>query len=467
MTDGRVVDELCAAGLGRRDPVALALAPGVGLGMAAAGGTLSWSWGAEDIPVVVGLVEDALRPRWVWWSNETAVPLIRAGVRVATCWDIAAVHRLLFGGWRADPARVWAHLHALALETMPTLAPPDLFSYAGDDGDGEDPVRPDGYLRPEWAGGAWARTSVRARRWAELASRVAGLQQASLAQLSDRPKAGALARSESTAELLCAELSADGLPMDRAVALEILARVVGPRPRTGTEEAELRAERDAEVLRHALAPAQVDLRSPAQVRSMLSRTGFDLPDTRAWRLRALAGTHPLVDALLTWRKAERMSTTYGYTWLDEHLGDDGRLRGSWTGSDGAAGRMTASAGLHNMPAEMRPAVAAEAGHILVRGRLGPGRASGAGRRVSGTRCWPGPRSTMTCTLRWPSSSNWTGRPPRWPSSGLCTARRRETGPEHCAASKRLTPWRWLTWRTLIGRARPGGTCAPTAGAWSR
>ena len=91
---------------------------------------------------------------------------------------------------------------------------------------------------------------------------------------------------------------------------------------------------------------------------------------RAWRLRALAGTHPLVDALLTWRKAERVATTYGYAWLDEHLGADGRLRGSWTGSDGAAGRMTASVGLHNMPVEMRPAVVAEAGHSFVRADLG-------------------------------------------------------------------------------------------------
>ncbi len=134
--------------------------------------------------------------------------------------------------------------------------------------------------------------------------------------------------------------------------------------------ADQRAQRDAEVLRHAPAADHVDLRSPGQVRSLLAGAGIELPDTRAWRLRALAGTHPLVDALLTWRKAERVATTYGYAWLDEHLGADGRLRGCWTGSDGAAGRMTASAGLHNMPVEMRAAVVAEAGHIFVRADLG-------------------------------------------------------------------------------------------------
>ena len=369
VTGTDVVEKLRLAGVGRGHLVGLAYAPGVGLGLATGGG-LSWSCAAADASVVVGLVEEALRPRWVWWSSETAVPLISAGVRVATCWDIAAVHRLLFGGWRADPARVWAQLHHLALETVPTMAPPDLFSYAEDDGDGEGPVRPDGYLRPEWADGGWARTTGRALRWAELAAQAAALQQASLAERGDRPRAGALARSESAAELLCAELSADGLPMDRAVAEGIVARVVGPRPRTDMEVADQRAKRDAEVLRHAPAADHVDLRSPGQVRSLLARAGIELPDTRAWRLRALAGTHPLVDALLTWRKAERVATTYGYTWLDEHLGVDGRLRGCWTGSDGAAGRMTASAGLHNMPMEMRPAVVAEAGHVFVRADLG-------------------------------------------------------------------------------------------------
>ena len=169
----------------------MAYAPGVGLGLATGAGGLSWSCPAGDevAIAVVGLVEEALRPRWVWWSSETAVPLISAGVRVATCWDIAAVHRLLFGGWRADPARVWAQLHHLALEAVPTMAPPDLFSYAEDDGDGEDPVRPDGYLRPEWAGGGWARTSGRVLRWAELAVQAAALQQASLAD-ARRPAEG-------------------------------------------------------------------------------------------------------------------------------------------------------------------------------------------------------------------------------------------------------------------------------------
>ena len=72
----------------------------------------------------------------------------------------------LHAGWRADPARVWATLHDLALDAMPVEAPFDLFHQgAQDDGDAEDPVRADGYLRPDWAAGAWATTPERLARW--------------------------------------------------------------------------------------------------------------------------------------------------------------------------------------------------------------------------------------------------------------------------------------------------------------
>ncbi|MCU1373634.1 MAG: putative polymerase [Actinomycetia bacterium] len=355
-----MVEWLAGAGVGRGDLVALTVAPGVGLGLAPAGVSLAVA--ADDPAAVVRVVEDAIRPRWVLWSNDTAVTLARAGVRLASAWDVAAVQRMLVGGWQSDPARVWAQLHGLDVTTIPRSGPLDLFSQ--DEGDGA--VRRDGHLQAEWASGGWATSTDRLVRWAELASEVAALQQARL----DGPQAWATARSESAAELLCAELSVDGLPMDRAVAEGIIAGFVGPRPRNEAEAEAQRRARDEEVLRHAPPGGDFDLRSPGQVKSLLRWIGIEVPDTRAWRLESLRDTHSLVEALLVWRKAERMATTFGYAWLDQHLGDDGRLRGSWSGSDGAAGRMTASAGLHNMPADMREAVVAEPGHVFVRADLG-------------------------------------------------------------------------------------------------
>jgi DNA polymerase-1 len=157
--------------------------------------------------------------------------------------------------------------------------------------------------------------------------------------------------------------------MDRDAAESIVASFVGPRALTAAAAIEQRRARDAEVLRHSTNP-HCDLRNPAQVKSLLRGIGVELPDTRAWRLEAIRDSHPLIESLLEWRKAERMATTFGYSWLDEHLGADGRLRGEWSGSDGAAGRMTASAGLHNMPALLRSAVIAEPGHVFVRADLG-------------------------------------------------------------------------------------------------
>jgi DNA polymerase-1 len=349
----------------RGDLVALVISPTLGLGLATA--DRAWPVAPEAGPGLaagVGRADEALRPRWVLWSGQTAARLVADGVRLATCWDISAAHRLLFGGWRADPGWAWASLHGLT-DTMPAAGPLDLFGVG--EGDASDPVAPDGHLRPEWVSDGWSDSPERIARWAAMALSVAGQQQAALA---GRPMAVATARCESTAELLCAELCADGLPMDRTVAEQVLATLIGPRPHSEAEAVALRAARDAEVLRHVPAGVTTDLRSPAQVRSLLARVGVDVPDTRAWRLRDMRDSHPLVGALLEWRKAERIATTYGYAWLDTHLGADSRLRGEWTGSDGAAGRMTASAGLHNMPAALRPAVIAADGHVFVRADLG-------------------------------------------------------------------------------------------------
>ncbi|MET0146668.1 MAG: DNA polymerase [Ilumatobacteraceae bacterium] len=321
---------------------------------------------------VVATIDTTVRPRWAWWTSATPSQLIADGVRVATCWDLAAVHRLLAGGWAAGPDRVWADVHELDVETIPVGRPPDLFDPGPDDVELDDPIGPDGHLRPQWVGGAWATSTPRLARWAELAVDVAERQAVLVDALAaERPRAPATARSESTAELLCAELAADGLPLDRPTAEALIEAIAGPRADTAEQAAAQRAARDADVLRHAPpGTGALDLRSNEQVRSLLRRCGIDVPDTRAWRLLPHRGENPIVDALVAWRKAERVATTYGYEWLDTHVGPDGRLRGEWSGADGAAGRMTATNGLHNLPAELRPAVVAEPDHVFVRADLG-------------------------------------------------------------------------------------------------
>ncbi|HUR14436.1 MAG TPA: DNA polymerase [Mycobacteriales bacterium] len=270
------------------------------------------------------------------------------------------MHKVLHGGRRDDPQAVWAAAHGLPAPPLPredltlldgALEPVEAYTR---------PLRSDGSLHPE------ASRLAPSEIWEALAKEVARRQEEQLLALPD-PRPAAVgpplplvtAWAESAAAQLCVELAQDGLPFDRSVAEEILRAVVGDGDR---------ATRDAPVL--ALVPDdRPDLRNPADVKELLVRHGIDVPDTRSWRLEAHRA-HPLVDALLTWRKAERLATTYGFGWLDQQLGADGRLRGEWSAADGGAGRMTASAGMHNLPAELRPAVAAEPGHVLVRADLG-------------------------------------------------------------------------------------------------
>ncbi|MEO6628441.1 MAG: hypothetical protein ABIP03_07705, partial [Aquihabitans sp.] len=125
-------DRLTQAGVGRGDMVGLTLAPGIGLGLAASGG-IEIAIAATQPAEIVAAIESALRPRWVVWSAATASLLVAAEVRVATAWDIAAVHRLLTGQWRAEPGRVWADMYGLPLGEVPGAQPPDLFHQDTDD----------------------------------------------------------------------------------------------------------------------------------------------------------------------------------------------------------------------------------------------------------------------------------------------------------------------------------------------
>jgi DNA polymerase family A len=347
--------------------------------------------GPEALAEAVGRLEAELTPRWVWWSAAlTGRSLVRQGLRLSACWDLAAVHRLLHGGSADEPARVWAGAAGLDPDAAPRagqhpedgqlgLLGLDLMAAADTGPTAESwPLRSDGHLHP----GCFLDVTDldRAARLAELALQVQERQLAQLGdahaeRLADRSRRAAAgdprttARSESAAALLCEELSQEGLPLDRGEAERLVADIVGPRPQGEAGRTAARQQRDSVVLQHV--PGRTaDLRNPTHVRELLRSVGIEVSDTRSWRLEPYRGVHPVVEPLLAWRKAERIETTYGYTWLDRDVGPDGRLRGVWQASDGAAGRMTAQSGLHNLPAELRGAVVAEPGHVFVRADLG-------------------------------------------------------------------------------------------------
>ena len=185
-----------------------------------------------------GLLPSAVDSRVVVWSASSTrlLPL-----RPRQFWDLAAVHKLLYGGRRDDPAAVWAAAHGLPVPVLPgddlTLLDRGLSVVEGF----VDPVRADGSLHPD------AQRSCSPTRWASLALEVQALQEAALRALPDPralasgpPLALVTAWAESAASLLCTELEADGLPFDEPAALSLIAAAIG-----GADD---RAVRDAPVL---------------------------------------------------------------------------------------------------------------------------------------------------------------------------------------------------------------------------
>ncbi len=345
-------------------------------GAYAAGPGLNEAWAPGEVPSRVGEVSESVGPRWVVWSADSALrSVVAARIDVTRTWDLAEAHRLLHGGWWATPSHVWAACRGLPSTDVPlprrardAAFDGDLFDAAQLEADG--PLTPPGHLRAAVLDGA--APPERLRLVAEMALDCQRAQEQSLVHRSGDASQRLIRAvwSESAAAVLCLELERDGLPVDRLAAEDLISASAGPRPQDDTEAALIRAQRDRAVLRHAPGREGTDLRNPAQVRSLLQSVGVDVPNTRAWVLEPYRHAHPLVDALLTWRKDERVATTYGYRWLDENVGPDDRLRGAWTACDGAAGRMTAQNGLHNLPVPLRPAIRAAAGHVFVRADLG-------------------------------------------------------------------------------------------------
>lgn len=359
---------IAEAGHRPRDLIAITAAPGDRTGIA-------WRDGSDVVDASVATAIAALtdlEPRWVWWNaRDIAADAIAAGARPDICWDLGAVGMFADGTRRDDAAAVWAAAHGL--DVPPANEVVDLFTVSP--ASHVEPLR-DGQLDPEWLAGGWRDSDERIRRWIELTLDLAVTQQGAVRSLDDprmspgsTPLRQLIAHAESATALLAVELEYDGLPLDVDVAAELLRASIGNRPADASAEAAMLAEREREVLRHFPGEPHADLRSPEQVRELLRKVGLDLPDTRSWRLEPHRSL-PAVEALLAWRKADRLATTYGWRWLDANVGTDGRLRGRWYAADGGAGRMTAGAGLHNMPAELRPAVRAEPGHVLVRADLG-------------------------------------------------------------------------------------------------
>ncbi|WP_181771384.1 bifunctional 3'-5' exonuclease/DNA polymerase [Amycolatopsis pittospori] len=295
----------------------------------------------------VRVVEAEHSPRWVFPSVERAYPaLIKAGVRVRRCHDLALTEGLLLAhegrpkesrSLRAALAR--ANGQEAPADEAPLWAEddqPTLFETRG-------PRLPAGV------------TVVEAAR------RVLAEQEKRVALTEHPERLRLLFAAESASALAAAEMSYDGLPWRADLHLELLADQLGPRVPAGHRPKRL-VELAAKIS-DAFGGRPVNPDAPASVVRALGREGIEVASARKYLLRDI--DHPAVPPLLEYKELARLHSANGWTWLDEWV-HDGRFRPHYIVGGVVSGRWASrGGGALQIPKVLRTCVRADPGWKLV------------------------------------------------------------------------------------------------------
>jgi hypothetical protein len=290
--------------------------------------------------------------RWVWSGGAQDYPaLLRAGVRVARCHDVALVERLLLArdGCGDEPASL-AAAHA-RLRGEPPPAEPD--AQAGGPGDLQGALFESGpAAAPDPGATLEALIAVHADQLRRIAA-------------DEHPgRFGALAAAESAGGLAAAEMTFAGMPWRADVHDQVLAGMLGPRPPAalaGTRPARLTEL--AGRISAALGGRPVNPDSPAQLVRALATAGVRVTSTRTSVLREI--DHPAIAPLLEYKELSRLHAAHGWTWLDAWV-RDGRFRPEYVVGGVVSGRWASrGGGALQIPRVLRRAVVADPGWILV------------------------------------------------------------------------------------------------------
>jgi len=98
--------------------------------------------------------------------------------------------------------------------------------------------------------------------------------------------------------------------------------------------------KEAEAGARADLPEGINLNSPAQILEALRGLGLELPDTREETLVGLAEKSPAAAALLRYRKASKLLSSFGRTYPQKVSPLDGRIHASYRQIGAATGRMS-------------------------------------------------------------------------------------------------------------------------------
>lgn len=284
-------------------------------------------------------VEDGDGPRWVWADTREVYPgLLRAGVRVARCHDLALTERMLlaYDGRMGEPysaAAAYARLHGLAVP----------------DDDHGPAARQDTLFEPE-------RPALGSAEVAEVFED----QARRIAALPDPARFRLLVAAESAGALVAAEMSFYGMPWRRSAHDALLTEMLGPRPVHGMRPVKLQALAD-EVT--AAFGRQVNPDSVQQLVKAFKGAGVTIKTTRSRELKEI--DHPAVAPLLAYKELSRFYTFHGWAWADQWVRDD-RFRDEWVVGGVVTGRWaTNGGGALQIHKAMRKAVVADDGWALI------------------------------------------------------------------------------------------------------
>ncbi|MFG1683092.1 bifunctional 3'-5' exonuclease/DNA polymerase [Nonomuraea sp. NPDC049269] len=277
---------------------------------------------------------EAERPRWVWAdAREAYPPLLRSGVRVSRCHDLALTEGLLLAhegryGQPRSAKAAHARLHGLPV--------PD-----------EQPNMPDTLFAPEPLG-------------AEAVAEVLADQLRRIEALPDPGRFRLLVAAESAGALIAAEMGYDGMPWRRDVHEALLTDLLGPRPVHGMRPAKLQALADevSAAFGHPVNPDSVQ-----QLVKAFKAAGVALRTTRSEELKQI--DHPAVAPLLAYKELARLHSFHGWVWADQWV-RDGRFRAEYVVGGVVSGRWaTSGGGALQIPKVMRRVVVADDGWTLI------------------------------------------------------------------------------------------------------
>jgi len=275
--------------------------------------------------------------RWVWADTSAIYPsLLRSGVRVGRCHDVALTEALLHASAGtslpsgARPAAVLPAARSLSNGQATLFGPAE---------PGIDEVR-------EVLGALVDAHADQLRR---------------IAADAHPGRFGLLAAVESAGGLSAAEMSARGMPWRADVHDALLAGLLGPRPGPGFRPPRLAGL--AAQISAVFGGRPVNPDSPAQVLKAFATEGVSVSSTRSGVLRGI--DHPAVPLLLEYKELARLHAAHGWAWLDEWV-RGGRFHPEYVVGGVVSGRWASrGGGALQIPRVVRRAVIADPGWSLV------------------------------------------------------------------------------------------------------